>query len=111
MCVVSNVGDDWSRRERWPHWPNSVPFPNGLRKDADQEIRELKVEIAKLKAENKEIYKAIEGLGIQMKEALEAARAEDVANGTPDCEMEDKVVVLKMIAELLGLNLTKVFPK
>lgn len=101
MCVVSAVGDDWSRPQRWPNWPGQVPFPNRLPSDPIPNVldRVTRQEFDELKA-----------LVMKMKEELEAARAEDIADGNPDCEMEDKVIILKKIAEAFGFDLSGVFP-
>lgn len=95
MCVVSMVGDDWSRRDKWPQWPRELPFPN---KDMN-DIQELKARMVTLE------------IAVTMRTELEAAKQKDIDEGNPDCEMDDKVIILKKIADLLGETLDGIFPK
>ena len=102
MCVVSNVGDDYSKRfpatfpgTPWlpapaPNWP-TVPPTTFISVISRQEFDELKAMV------------------VQMKRDLEAAKAQDVADGNPDCEMEEKVALLKQIAKFVGVDLTAIF--
>lgn len=46
-----------------------------------------------------------------MKELLKRAKKYDEDNGEPNCEMADKVAVLKRVAELVGVSLDEIFPK
>jgi hypothetical protein len=94
------VGDDWSKRLPGTYpWiaPASVPttpLPNNILQLVPRyEFDALKREVE------------------QMKKELEAAKAQDVADGNPDCEMEEKVELLKKIAELVGVDLSTVFDK
>lgn len=97
MCTVSMVGDDWNKRfpERYPTvWPNGIPSidftpPAVTREEFDQLKRDVE----------------------QMKKELEAAKAQDIADGSPDCEMEEKVALLKKVAELVGVDLEEIFGK
>jgi hypothetical protein len=108
MCVVSAVSSDWIDRTQprfpsvWPIYPpikepNLIPAadfeisPKGLAAKQREEIAELKEEVLKLKAE------------------LEKARAQDIADGNPDCEMEDKVTIIKGLARLLDVDMGDVF--
>lgn len=98
MCAVSVIGDDW--KQRWPtEWPSALPplepssIPNNIRQYVTQ-------------AEFQELHKLV----LQMKRELEEARAQDIANNEPDCEMEDKVELLKAIATAMGVDLKGVFP-
>lgn len=45
----------------------------------------------------------------ELKKALEIARQEDIKQGSPDCEMADKVAVIKGLAKYLGVDLGDVF--
>lgn len=97
MYSVSLVGDQ--RQPPWPgNWPNAVPPYNPpismplVPQVNRQEFDRLKAEVE------------------QMRKELEAARAQDIAEGNPDCEMEEKVVMLKAIAKAFGIDLSGVFP-
>lgn len=101
MCVVSNVGDDYSRRrlpDVWPtQWP---PFPTPSSPPLPLLPKYVKVEeFERLRAEVE-----------QMRRDLEAAKRQDIAEGNPDCEMDDKVKIVKEIARLVGVDLSEVFP-
>lgn len=45
----------------------------------------------------------------EMKLLLIRAKAYDEANGEPDCEMDEKVKLIKHIAEIVGIDLYEVF--
>lgn len=44
-----------------------------------------------------------------LKELLLKAKAYDAATGQPDCEMAEKVALLKKVAEFVGVDLREVF--
>lgn len=92
MCAVSFIGDEWSRRIP-PQYPWAVPnyVPRIDRPSPTQE------EFEALKRE-------VEAL----RELLKAAKKYDAATGQPDCEMDEKVALLKRIAEAVGIDLTDV---
>lgn len=103
MCVVSAVGDHYSRRDSWPDWPIQLPFPD--KSPASIPENGTSFRLGQLEKELVELKKAF----AQMKAELEAAKAEDIADGNPDCEMEDKTIILKKIADLLGETLDGIF--
>lgn len=112
MCAVSNVGDNYQNQWQRQPWFNpqvqpgqggigpgtggggglSGPFtlsPPPTREEFDQ----LKKEV------------------LEMKQLLIKAKAEDVATGQKDCEMEEKLKVLRAVADLVGVDLNDVIPK
>lgn len=99
MCVVSAVGDDWSGRIRPWITPISPIYPNKLQPTPDYRIDTLEKSVEELKK-----------LVLQMREELLAAKAQDIAEGNPDCEMEEKVALLKAFAKAFGVSLEDVFP-
>jgi hypothetical protein len=101
MCVVSNVGDFYGDHfpKKYPDWFPPAPvvaappiiypqIPAGV---SQEEFDKLKEEVKK------------------MKKLLKMAKKIDEATGQPDCEMEQKIAILKKIAELVGVNLGDVF--
>lgn len=111
MCTVSNIGDQWARKfpgdypwQPWtlPHSP-SVPYtpnppqpiPIGVTKPFEGVSKD---EFDKLKKEMEEL-----------KKLLEAAKIFDEATGQPDCEMDEKVALIKKVAEAVGVDMSKVF--
>lgn len=92
MCVVSNIGDHYRRSipETFPWWdPTKIVMPQDA--PSKEEFEKLKKEVQKMKRE------------------LDAAKKQDIAEGNPDCEMEEKVEILKQIAKLVGIDLGNVF--
>jgi hypothetical protein len=88
MCVVSNIGDNFR---------TTIPqtFPWVVTQPVD----------APTKKEFEDLKKTVE----EMKKQLEAAKKQDIAEGNPDCEMEEKVKFLREIAKFVGVALGDVF--
>ena len=94
MCVVSMVGDFYSEKFKQPDWRTIFPITTG-------ELPTTGVsrdEFEKLKKEVEE-----------MRELLKRARDYDSRTNQPDCEMEDKVAILKKVAKLVGVDLSDIF--
>lgn len=95
MCAVSNIGDDWANKfpEKYPKWPYHPP-PFAIPPEVSRaEVEALRREVRELK------------------KLLEAAKKFDAATGQPDCEMAEKVKLIKAIAKLVGVDLGDVFTK
>lgn len=92
MCTVSNIGDDFGKR--WPTNPVN-PWPNQIIPQYPQVSR---VEFDALKKE-------VEAL----KDLLKAAKIYDEKTGQPDCHMDDKVALIKRLAEIVGVDLGDLF--
>lgn len=91
MCVVSNMGDEFTRRwpmpvSPWPHTPMS-PWP-GLPKTLPQEP---------YRGPTREQFE-------EFLELFRAAKKIDVYLGTPDCELDEKLATLRAHAKRLGLD-------
>lgn len=90
MCTVSFVGQHYDDQYR----PQIEPFTTvtswvaGITRE---EFEQLKREVA------------------EMKELLLAAKRIDEVTGQPDCEMPDKVDLLRRVAEAVGVDLADVF--
>lgn len=93
MCVVSMVGDYYKDafEKRFPT-PKDIFRPE-LPKVSQFEFDQLKKEV------------------LEMKELLIKAKAYDEKNNEPHCEQEDKIAVIKKVAEYVGVDLTEVFGK
>lgn len=89
MCTYSVIADGW--RDQLPYrYPQTFPKPSTI-----VTVPEIsRTEFDALKREVKEL-----------KELLKAAKKFDAATGQPDCEMEEKVALLKQIAKLVGVEL------
>ena len=90
MCAVSMIADHYTDKWRKQAWP--VQLPQVIQPGPSQaEFDALRREVADLK------------------ELLLKAKAHDAATGQPDCEMAEKVALLKTIAEFVGVDLRDVF--
>jgi hypothetical protein len=93
MCTVSMIGDHyrdrWNERDYMQGWgtsPNVLVVPQISR----QEFDELKREVT------------------EMKELLRRAKKYDEDNGEPDCEIDEKMDLLRKVAKLVGVELDDV---
>lgn len=97
MCSYSMIGDHYTDKFRQRDWyqPNAVPMPGSLgftlnpSQISRAEFDALKAEVAEMVA------------------LLKRAKKYDEDNGEPDCEMEDKIKVLRAVAKLVGVDLDK----
>lgn len=83
MCVVSMVGDYYGDKWQW-YQTRPVPDPSVL-------------ELLALRQEVKEA-----------KELLKRAAEYDQEHGEPECQKEEKLAVLRKVAELVGIDLEDV---
>lgn len=90
MCMVSYIGDsfkkDWDDifYPQFPYWPDTS-----------------KSDKAKIEALRKEVK--------ALKKLLLTAQKYDKETGQPDCEVDEKVKLLKDIAKVLKIDMGKVF--
>lgn len=91
MCVVSMIGDHYSNK-----WGN--PPPGLYTKPYVPADKEILKQLAELK---KEV--------LEMKELLKLAIEYDKRTNQPDCENEEKIKVLKDVADMVGVSLDDVF--
>ncbi len=96
MCTVSMISDGWRKQfpERWPN----VLEPAYHNRYASLTQYVTKAEFDALKAEVEEL-----------KKLLIAAKEFDAKTGQPECHMDEKVALIKRIAELVGVNMDDVF--
>jgi len=95
MCTMSMVGDhyrDWFP-ERYPGW---FPAPNQTIPTIPSDVTRQEFEALKQAVED-------------MKKLLLRTKEYDERNGEPDCEMDEKVALLKQVAKLVGVDLAEVF--
>lgn len=99
MCSVSMIGDHY--RDMWqpkPWYPSlpAVPMPQ------TSPIIINQPEISR--AEFDELKRQV----LEMKELLKRAKKYDEDNGEKDCEIDEKMDVLRRIAKLVGVDLNDV---
>lgn len=91
MCVVSMIGDHY--RDKWiDRWPSIPSWP--------AHSTELPIS----RAEFDELKRDVQ----ELKELLKRAKEYDERNGEPDCEIDEKMNLLKQVAKLVGVNLDEI---
>lgn len=94
MCMVSNIGDVYGRK--WKDYdPPVFPPPSVIHVPVSEVSR------TEFEALRKEV--------LALKELLLAAKKFDEKTGQPDCEMGDKIAIIRKVAEAVGVNLDDVF--
>jgi hypothetical protein len=100
MCVVSMIADHYADRYRGgtPSWqPNFTPLPHAQGVLVGNPLV--------TRAEFDELRRDME----EMKKLLVRAKDYDARNGEPDCEMDEKVALLRRIAAMVGITLDDIF--
>lgn len=92
MCTVSMVMDHY--RDKW--YPTTLPTTDLLQVPfvspvSRQEFDQLKRDVDEMKA------------------LLRRAKQYDVDNGEPDCEMDEKVALVRKVADAVGVDLSDLF--
>lgn len=99
MCVVSMAGD-WYK-DKWSQ-PDS-PFNPIISQPITQPYM---VHISNI---TREEFDSLKKEILEMKDLLTRALEYDRRNNEPHCEMEDKVALLKKVAEVFGVDLSEIF--
>jgi len=100
MCVVSMIGDHF--HDKWKD--NQLVNPNPF-----QPITTTGTYTFDLVTRSE--FEALKKEVLEMKELLKRAVEYDKNNNQPHCEMDEKVALLKKVAELVGISLDDVFKK
>jgi len=99
MCVVSNLGYYYGhRRDGWPWQPYVPTIP--LIPAAPTDFTKRLAEIAR-DHDISDLKQRIEALEKMLREAKKF----DAETGQPDCEMDEKVELLKRLAKDLGVEI------
>lgn len=96
MCVVSMVGDHFNDKWKDPSYPYYPQIQKLTTDSIDIEVTRQEFDALKKEVE-------------EMKKLLERAFEYDKKNNEPNCEMEEKVALLKKVAEAVGVNLDEIF--
>ena len=94
MCAVSMVADHY--RDKF--------YPMPLVQTTDNLLRTAFVAPVS-RAEFDALKRDVE----EMKALLRRAKKYDEDNGEPDCEMDEKVALIRRVADAVGVDLTEVF--
>jgi len=89
MCVISMVGDFYS--DKWKPQLGGPLFTTTIQGVSKEEFDALRKEV------------------LEMKELLKRAKAYDTEKGEPNCEQEEKIKILKKVAEAVGVSLEDIF--
>jgi len=90
MCTVSMIGDHFN--DKWTQPPYQQIFTN-IPDVSRAEFEALKKEVEEMKA------------------LLKRAKEYDEKNNEPNCEIEEKMAMLKKFADAVGISLDDVFVK
>lgn len=109
MCTVSMIGDYY--QDKWkdivyPNWPPTAqpqPFPYPY---------PTPVTVGSyIPPPSREEFEALKKEVLEMKELLKRAVKYDEDNNQPHCEQDEKIAILKKVAEMVGITLEDVFKK
>lgn len=97
------VGDHYNDKWKQPQWTGIISNVT-----YDPPISNVTYDPSQV---SKKDFDALKKDVEEMKKLLERALDYDKRNNEPNCEMEEKVALLKKVAELVGVNLEDIFPK
>jgi hypothetical protein len=111
MCSVSMIGDMSAKRlpEQYPWVPGIHPYKIGPGISPNSLPNPPYVVQYGYDAPTRAEFDALKAEMEQLKKLLIAAKEYDTATGQADCEVEEKVAILKRFAELVGVDLKDVF--
>jgi hypothetical protein len=106
MCVVSNLGDHYGRRDTFP-WQPAPPAPWTL---PPQPLLPQRQDFQKILDEwiarnEKTGDDPLEKRVAALEELLRKGKEHDAATGQPDCELDEKRERLKQLARELGVEI------
>lgn len=104
MCTFSMIGDHYGEiwKDRWPRpqEPQPVyPQPHGGGVPPIFVVQQPEV----TRAEFDELKRQVD----EMVMLLKRAKKYDEDNGEPDCEVDEKIAILRKVADLVGVDLDK----
>jgi hypothetical protein len=100
MCTVSNVGDYWNKQ-----WPDRHPWVDPYIQPG---VNPTNPFLPNINGPTREEFEALKKDIEALKELLKAAKKFDEETNQPHCEHEDKVALIKKMAELVGVDLKDV---
>jgi len=110
MCVVSMVGDFY--RDQWepkPWFPYVIPtIPTGPITPGQQTSG---VSTSFTLGVTREEFDDLKRQVMEMKELLQRAKLYDERNNEPDCEIDEKMDLLRRVAAAVGVDLDDVLSR
>ncbi len=111
MCAVSNTGDyirkNWD--DNWNTRYPSIPYPNYPKTYPVTPLPTsdtfTNIELAKFREELSKLKEDV----LEIKELLKAAKKFDDATDQHECEMAEKVELIKRVADLVGVDMEEIF--
>ena len=107
MCTVSMIGDHY--RDYFPQkhpWTNPYMTPN-----TSPVFPDIALWPAVLPQVSRAEFDALRAEVENMKELLRCAKIYDEVNGEPECEIDEKMDILRKVAKLVGVDLDDVIGK
>ena len=104
MCTVSNISD--YARDRWRDaypWVTPNTYPVTPQPGIYPVVTEKPSEVSK------EEFEALKKEVQELKKLLEQAIKFDEVTNQPECEVDEKVDLLKKVGKLVGVDLEEVF--
>lgn len=120
MCTFSMIGDHYTDKwkDRFPNPfqppPNTQPLaPAQPFQPAQPTITPYQPGLTPLFPHlvTKEDFDSLKKEVLEMKELLKRAKIYDEQNGEKDCQQEEKIALLRRVAEAVGINLDDVLPE
>lgn len=103
MCIVSNVGDYWEDR-----YNKEYPWADPLIHPSKYPAKRLNVNSS---PPSREEFEALKKEVEELKTLLIAAQKFDQETNQPNCELEEKIALIKKVAEFVGVDFKDVFPE
>lgn len=107
MCTVSMIGDDWRGRLPNAH-PWVIPYVEPKRPIESDPFEKYKV-FNTPRGPTQEEFDALKREVEALKDLLKAAKLYDEKTGQKDCEMDEKIALIKKVADMVGVDLKDVF--
>lgn len=107
MCTVSMIGDHYG--DKW--FPKRYP---GDFQPFDPDKRAGREDIAKILAGNqvtREEFDKLKAEVAEMTQLLKRALEYDRKNNEPDCQMEEKMALLRKVCDAVGIDLDEILNK
>ena len=114
MCAVSNIGDGWQNtfpgKHKW--WELEGPPPLPGKPLPLSPLEPLKpFQVRPVRTPTQEEFDDLKKEMQELKELIKAAKKFDENTNQKDCEMEEKIALIKKVANAVGVNFDDVFAK